>query len=130
MLPWLRRLFGQHNGPPLPTIAADAQGFSLIVRHRTRTVAWQAVSRIAAYKEDRQPHPMVVLLIQVAGLRRFAITLPQDCPGFAALFAPMAHALRIDPLPYLEVMTAAAEPIPTVLYLRPEGSPDDSLPET
>lgn len=129
MLPWLQRLFGPRSGPLLPTIAADGLGFSLTARHRTRTVAWEAVTRIAAYKLDRQPHAQVVLLIQVAGLRHFPITLPQDCPGFATLFAPMEHALGIDPRPYLEVMAATVEPIPTVLYLRrPQDEGDEPLP--
>lgn len=130
MLPWLQRLFGPRSGPPLPTIAADGLGFSLTVRHRTRTVAWEVVSRIAAYKLDLHTHDQIVLLIQVAGLRHSTITLAQDCPGFAGLFGPMEQALGIDPRPYLEVMAATVEPIPTVLYLRrPQDGADESLPQ-
>jgi hypothetical protein len=128
VLPWLKRLFGQGSGPPLPTIAADAVGFSLTLRHRTRTVAWEVVCRISAYKLDLKSHDQVVLLIQVAGLRHEKIVLPQDCPGFAGLFGPMEQALGIDPRPYLEVMAASVAPIPTVLYLRPQDVVDEPFP--
>lgn len=117
---WLERLLGRGKNPPLPTISADSTGFTLTVRNRTRAVAWVVVSKIAAYKQDHGSHHQVVLLIETLGLKYGVISLTENSPGFAELFAPMEQALGINPEGYLETMTATIEPKPTVLYLRSE----------
>lgn len=122
---WLQRLLGRRPGPPLPIISADALGFTLTVRNRTRAVAWVAVRKIAGYKQDLGTHHQIVLLIEVLGLKHGVISLPEGCPGFAELFAPMEQALGINPRSYLETMTPAIKPSPTVLYLRSRDSTDD-----
>lgn len=120
MVSWLQRLLGRRPMPTLPVIAADATGFTLTVRHRTRAVAWQAVRKISAYKQEVDSHAQIVLLIEVVGPWQAVIEIPDGCPGFAELFGPMEEALGISPRPYLEVMTPARVPFPTVVYLRPQ----------
>lgn len=116
--PWLKRLLGRQPTPVLPTIVADATGFSLTHRRQSRAVPWQAVRKIAAFKQDLHTHDRIVLLIEVSLAGDQVITLPEDSPGFAGLFGPMEQALGIDPSWYLEIMTPAFAPTPQVLYLR------------
>ncbi|MEO8634449.1 MAG: hypothetical protein ABI587_04130 [Gemmatimonadales bacterium] len=124
MLPWLQRLLGRRDRAPLPVVTADATGFTLTVRFRTRGVAWGSIRKISGYKLDLTTHTQIVLLVEVVALRHGVIALSDNCPGFATLFGPMEAELGIDPRPYLEAIAAAPEPRPVVLYLRPQDWTD------
>jgi len=116
---WLQRLLARRHTAPLPTITADCTGFSLTVHHRTRAVAWAAIRRIAAYKRGLNDRGEVVLLIELSGPKQAPISLTDSFPGFSDLFLPMEQALGINPEAYLAIMAPAAEPTPTVVYLKP-----------
>ena len=118
MIPWLQRLLGRRPEAVLPTISADATGFSLTQGRQSRAVPWQAVQRIAAFKQDLETHDRIVLLIEVSLAGDQLLTLPEDCPGFEGLFGPMEQALGVNPAWYLEIMTPVFKPTPQVLYLR------------
>jgi hypothetical protein len=123
MVSWLQRLLGRTGVQPaaaLPVITADITGFSLTVDRVSRAVPWQSVSRVAAFKQDLHTHDRIVLLVELTRAGGETLTLTEDCPGFATLFGPMEQALGVDPSWYLEIMTPAFEPSPTVLYLRAE----------
>ncbi len=124
-MPWLERLLGRGPNPPLPTISADATGFTLTVRNRTRAVAWVVVSKVAAYKLDLGTRTQVVLLVELLNLKYGVIAIPEDSPGFAKLFGPMEQELGINPQAYLEIMSPTVKPRPTVLYVR--GQDPDGL---
>jgi hypothetical protein len=122
LFPWIQRLLGHQPAPALPTITADATGFSLTHRRQSRAVPWQAVRKIAAFKQDQHSHDRIVLLIEVSLAGDQVITLPEDSPGFADLFGPMEQALGIDPSWYLEIMTPVFAATPRILYLRSAGT--------
>lgn len=121
---WLGRLFGGRSTPSLPTIAADETGFSLTTGRHSRAVAWQSVRRVGAFKQDLGSHDQIVLLVEIAREEGEVISLPESCPGFAALFGPMEQVLGISPAWYLDIMTPAFAPTPVTLYLRPEDRSD------
>lgn len=118
MFQWLHRLLGRQPASPLPTISADITGFTLTFERKTRAVPWQSVRKIAAFKQDLGIHDRVVMLIEVDRTGEQVLTISEDCPGFATLFAPMEEALGINPGWYLEIMTPVFEPTPTVLFMR------------
>jgi hypothetical protein len=76
------------------------------------------VTRIAAFKQDLHTHDRIVLLLEIDHPAVEVITLPEDCPGFSALFGPMEQELGVNPSWYLEIMTPVFEPTPVVLYIR------------
>jgi hypothetical protein len=119
MVSWLQRLLGRAD-TPLPVITADVTGFSLTTGRQSRAVPWQAVRRVAAFKQDLHSYDRIVLLIELTRAGGETLTVSEDCPGFATLFGPMEQALGVDPSWYLEIMTPAFEASPTVLYLRAE----------
>jgi hypothetical protein len=117
LFPWFKRLF-QSRPAPLAIVEADDTGFSL-TREGHRTVfPWECVTRIAACKEDLHTHDRIVLLVEVRKASTELLSIPADYPGFAELFGPMERALGLNPSWYLEIMTPAFDPTPTVLYLR------------
>jgi hypothetical protein len=118
MFHWLRRLLRRQAASQLPTITADVTGFTLTLQRESRAVPWQSVRKIAAFKQDLLTHDRVVMVIEVNRAGEQVLTLSEDSPGFATLFAPMEEALGINPSWYLEIMTPVLEPTPTVLYLR------------
>lgn len=118
MFSWLKRLFRRQPLTTLPTIEADDTGFSLTHRGHTTAFPWQAVTRIAAYKQDLHTYDRIVLLIETLKNDTRELSLSEDCPGFATLFGPMERELGLNPSWYLDIMTPAFEPTPTVLYLR------------
>lgn len=121
MFAWLRTLLGLPREPPLPSIVADDTGVTLTTGRSSRAVPWSAVRRIAAFKQDLETHDRIVLLLEVDSAGDPTITLTEDAPGFATLFAPMEESLGVDPSWYLSIMTPAFEPTPVVLYVR--GAP-------
>ena len=109
MLPWLQRLFGSRSSPPLPTIAADGQGFSLTKRHHTRTVAWEAVSRIAAYPTSRvsvKPRLslflLAIMLLPAGPLRAQGAAVSADETAVRAVVGSYLHGLKFNDVPSLE----------------------------
>lgn len=117
MFEWLRRLRAGRRDL-LPSIAADLTGFTLTIERETRAIPWQSVLKIAAYKQDLHTYDRIVLLVEVERTGETSLTLSEDCPGFATLFGPMEQALGVNPSWYLEIMTPAFEPTPTVLFMR------------
>lgn len=117
MLEWLRRLT-RRQPEVLPTISADLTGFTLTVDRESRAIPWQSVVKIAAYKQDLHTYDRIVLLVEVERTGETSLTISEDCPGFSSLFGPMEQALGINPSWYLEIMTPAFEPTPTVLFMR------------
>ncbi len=117
MIPWFKRLFRSRPLPP-PTVEADDTGFSL-TRDGHRTVfPWECVTRIAACKQDLHTSDRILLLIEVRKSGTEVLSIAEDCPGFADLFGPMERELGLNPSWYLDIMTPAFDPTPTVLYLR------------
>jgi hypothetical protein len=118
---WLERLLGRFSrSEPRPVISVDGTGFNLTARRQTRVVPWRAIRRIAAFKQDRYTCDRIVLQVEADISGDPVVSLSEDCPGFAALFGPMEQELGINPAWYLEIMTPAFEPSPTVLYVRPD----------
>lgn len=117
MFQWLRRL-GARQPDPLPAISADLTGFTLTIARESRAIPWQSVLKIAAYKQDLHTYDRIVLLVEVERTGETTLTLSEDCPGFSSLFGPMEQALGINPSWYLEIMTPAFEPTPTVLFMK------------
>jgi hypothetical protein len=115
---WFRRLVQRQKPEVLPSIATDETGISLTVEGHSRAIPWRFVSRIAAFKQDLHSYDRIVLLLEVDRPTTEVLVLPEDCPGFSALFGPMEQELGIDPSWYLEIMTPVFEATPTVLYLR------------
>lgn len=118
MFDWLRRLFQRQKPEVLPSIATDGTGISLTVNGHSRAIPWRFVTRIAAFKQDLYSHDGIVLLLEVDQPTTETLVLPEDCPGFSALFGPMEQELGIDPSWYMEIMTPVFEATPIVLYLR------------
>lgn len=117
MLRWLKRLLGSRP-VTLATVEADDTGFSL-TRDGHRTVfPWQSVTRIAACKVDLHTYDRIMLLVEVQKGSTEQLSISEDCRGFATLFGPMERELGLNPSWYLDIMTPAFDPTPTVLYLR------------
>lgn len=124
MLQWLQHLFSRRGIPQLPTVGADVTGLTLTLERHTRAIPWQAITRIAAFKQDLHTHDRVVLLIEVSSSGDPTVTISEDCPGFSDLFGPMEEALGVNPRWYLDIMAPAFEPTPTVLYLSSHSPPE------
>ncbi len=122
MFAWVRRLLRRSERRVIPTIAADTTGFSLTLGRHTHAYPWASVRKVAAYKQDLHTHDVIVLVLEVFRAANQVLTLLEEDPGFATLFAPMEEALGINPSWYLEIMTPVFAATPVVLYVRdPEG---------
>ncbi|WP_426164246.1 hypothetical protein [Sandarakinorhabdus sp. DWP1-3-1] len=94
-------------------LLADDDGFTLLARRESRSVRWDAVQHVVAYKRDLLTVDLLCLAIATSdGI----VEIDEDMAGYAAVEAHLCERLPIVSDWRLDVLFPAFATNPTTLY--------------
>lgn len=118
------RLWPREWGSQPPVVTVRDGGFDVNAgRSGCESVAWSAITRVAAHKYDLFAVDEIVLAFETNDRRDVVIEVSEEWPGFADLFAPLTRELCVEAGWYNHVMFPVFATSYRVLFERQNLTP-------